>query len=703
MKNLFKIIILSIFFIFVSSTFAGEINIYEKKELRTMKSLKWTPNEIVVKFKDGVKKDKIDKFNNKQNTKVIYKSKYNKFLRLKVPKGKSIDKMIKTYSLNEDVLYAEPNYMATAFYTPNDEYYNTFEYQWNFKDQGLVYNPIDKEWKNNLGGINVTDGWDLFPDAKNSSLVLAGNPSVIVAVVDTGVAYTEKGRHYKKAPDLFQTIFVSSSDMYDFINSDNEPLDDEGHGTHVTGTIAQSTNNEIGVAGIAFNTMIMPIKVLNSNGSGSYAAIADGIVFAADHGAKVINLSLGGPVHAQVLKDAIDYAYYRKGVMLVCASGNDSENDNNPETNDPISYPAFYDECFTVAATRFDGQKAYYSSEGEHVDISAPGGDVTVDQNGDGYGDGILQQTFGRRANNFSYYFYQGTSMATPHVAGLSALLLAKDTSLTVKELRKTIEMNAKPLGEPEKYGSGLINVFDSLTDIKTVSTNDLSISSIEINEVTESNTLPIKVGVSTLGYKPVSHKVSLSITPEGENDSIITFSDTDINIPNGLSNIGYVDFSWSFGSLEGEYILKAYLEDSNTIDDYAKQFNSLEVSTVLITTPPITEGDNIYVNSIDNMIYKKQGRNTYVGKADVYVGDKSVGIAGAIVEAVWSFTNTDGTVIEGITSDVSDSTGLVQFTSGKYNISNGDTFTLTIINIILDGYTFNNEGSSRSINVNIQ
>jgi serine protease len=284
--------------------------------------------------------------------------------------------MVELYRRDPYVEYAEPNYIARALFTPNDQY---FPLQWNLDNQNL----------------QMQSAWD----------ITKGSSGVVVAVVDTGVAYenyTQSSlfggtKQYFKAPDLANTTFVAG---YDYVNRDTHPNDDEGHGTHVAGTIAQSTNNAIGVAGIAHNTSIMPVKVLAADGSGTYANVSSGIRWAADNGAKVINLSLGGSSGSSTLLNALQYAY-NKGVTIVCAAGNDGASS--------LSYPAAYDQyCIAVGATRLDQQRAWYSNYGNSLDVVAPGGDNGVDQNGDSYADGILQQTFAQgEYGNFAYYFYQ--------------------------------------------------------------------------------------------------------------------------------------------------------------------------------------------------------------------------------------------------------------------------------------------------------
>jgi serine protease len=240
------------------------------------------------------------------------------------------------------------NSLAHAHFLPNDPYYTP--YQWNFDDQAPGGNPYGGA---NGGGINLEPAWEISTGS-----------GVVVAVVDTGVAYEDYGV-YERAPDLADTHFVPG---WDFVNNDAHPNDDHYHGTHVTGTIAQSTDNGIGVAGVAFDCSIMPVKVLNRNGEGTLQQLLDGIHFAVDNGADVINMSLGweaGYDPGQPVKDALDYAYDH-GVTVVCSSGNDA--------SDTVSYPAAYETTIAVGATRYDETRPSYSNYGDALDLSVPGG-----------------------------------------------------------------------------------------------------------------------------------------------------------------------------------------------------------------------------------------------------------------------------------------------------------------------------------------
>jgi len=307
------------------------------------------------------------------------------------------------------VVYAEQNaYAYASTVVPDDPYY---KYQWHMQR------------------IGVGDAWELSRGA-----------GATVAIIDTGVR--------QSLADLAQTQFVAG---YDFVNRDTDPDDDEGHGSHVCGTIAQSTNNGLGVVGIAHQASIMPVKVLDENGSGSYTDIADGIEWAVDNGAAIINMSLGGAADLQVLEDACNYAW-DNGVLIVVAAGNES-------TSAP-SYPAAYEVCLSVSATTSLDTLASYSNYGSTIDLAAPGGD-SEDYNGDGYPDMILQNTFSRTSEG--YYFYAGTSMASPHVAGVAALAKAVNPDLTNADLRTLLEDTAEDIGatgRDDQFGYGLVDAY---------------------------------------------------------------------------------------------------------------------------------------------------------------------------------------------------------------------------------------------------
>lgn len=303
--------------------------------------------------------------------------------------------------------FIEPNYVYSTLFKPNDP-------------------DFDKQW--NMHSINIEAAW-----------LRSKGKGITVAVIDTGVS---------QVPDLRQTAFVPG---YDFVNDQQNANDDNGHGTHVAGTIAQSTNNRYGVTGIAYEAKIMPLKVLSAAGFGTVADIAEAVRFAADHGADVINMSLGGGGASKLFQEAIDYAH-GKGVVVIAAAGNENRNS--------VSYPARYTHVVGVSAFDAEGGKAFYSNYGAGVDIAAPGGSTQKGQEG-----GILQETIDRRNPGQSVFRYlQGTSMAAPHVAGVAASLKA----IGVKDPDKVTEILLKSAqrvkDDPRNYfGAGKLDAAAAL------------------------------------------------------------------------------------------------------------------------------------------------------------------------------------------------------------------------------------------------
>lgn len=289
----------------------------------------------------------------------------------------------------------------------------------------------DKEPNSSLIGPNdqyYSKQWNLHKIGIESAWTRTKGSGITVAVIDTGIT---------KVRDLHETKFVKG---YDFVNDTEPAQDDNGHGTHVAGTVAQSTNNSYGVAGVAYEANLMPLKVLNADGAGTVADIAEAIKFAADNGADVINMSLGGGGESQLMAEAINYAY-NKGVTIIAAAGNENTNG--------VSYPARYPHVIGVAAFGPDGERASYSNYGAGVDISAPGGSETGT---------ILQETINEEGEGL-FLGLQGTSMASPHVAGVAALIKA----LGIKEpneILQVLQQSARVIQDDglNYYGAGQLN-----------------------------------------------------------------------------------------------------------------------------------------------------------------------------------------------------------------------------------------------------
>jgi serine protease len=368
---------------------------------------------------------------------------------LKIRDGRSVSDAIAALERRHAVVSATPSWIAHASFLPNDP-----------GRAGVPGGWAQLQWNlTSPAGINAPAAWD--------NLIAAGRPGgrgVVVAVLDTGVAYADRGR-YLRSPDLSADRFRRG---YDFVSNDPFPLDENGHGTHVASTIAEVANNNVGVAGVAYGATIMPVRVLDRYGQGRTPAIADGIRYAVKHGAQVINLSFEFStfITSGQIPDIMDALRYAngKGVVVVGAAGN--------AASPTIAYPARARTVIAVGATTEHLCLADYSNDGPGLDLVAPGGgpDADLGDNptcspADTRGRDIYQMTFTGSPRRFGLPGgYRGTSMATPHVAATAALVIASGVlgpDPTPRAVEARLKSTARDLGTPgfdTTFGAGLID-----------------------------------------------------------------------------------------------------------------------------------------------------------------------------------------------------------------------------------------------------
>ena len=440
----------------------------------------FAPGRVIVKFRDDASSaGRIDAVRSSTRTgEVAGRPSSADFDIVRLDPSEDAEAAAQALGQREEVLYAQPAYRVHTMFVPNDPLYKTL--QWN------------------LPMLNLERAWDIQPQAGSS---------ITVAVLDTGVAYQnatvtataqafsdDRGTRYPALGTLTipysaapQLVGASNTGRivapHDFIWDTNTPLDFDGHGTHVSGTIGQLTNDNTGTAGVAFNVKLMPVKVIDSVWDGIFGSpnfgtdevVARGIRYAADNGAKVINMSIGrtGPP-APAIEDAIRYAV-GKSVFIAIAAGNGFEDGNETEVLAEIA--SRVQGAVSVAAVDRARAHAYYSNTGSYVEIAAPGGS----ERGFGRDGFVWQQTFdfnftdtflrppalytAPRFDVLAYVGYIGTSMATPHVTGIAAMLVQQGIT-DPAAVEAAMEKFAVDLGDPGRdntYGYGLVDARNAL------------------------------------------------------------------------------------------------------------------------------------------------------------------------------------------------------------------------------------------------
>jgi serine protease len=607
------------------------------------------PGEIVIGFKQGTTAEDIRGIASAKGLKNL-QSLYmggdpRPVQSAKIPEH-AMAKVMQALRNNPRVEYVEHSFTAAAFFTPNDPLLNL---QWNLQSSST-------------GSINAVEAWQTTTGS-----------GAVVAVLDTGVAFENRSDStgtYYVAPDLAGTRFVAG---YDFVNNDPYANDDNSHGTHVAGTIAQSTNNGLGVAGVASDASIMPVKVLGRDGSGSHAAIAQGVRWAVDNGAQVINLSLGSSSGSTTLRDALAYAY-GKGATIVAAAGNNGQN--------AVSFPAAYDDfVIAVSATRFDENLAPYSNYGSSIDIAAPGGDTSVNQNGDQYVDGILQNTFNPSTKNtadFGYYFFQGTSMAAPHVAGVAALVTSQLLKIkgtvdptTVRNILQSTARDRGTAGVDSLYGYGIL---DAAAAVRAT----LGISNAAPIAVADSASTiqgqPIRINVLANDSDPDGDSLNLVSVSAPDRGAVVINSDKTVTYTPPAGFVGPASFSY-------------------TIADAAGLTSTASVSVNNQPTPIVR------VTDLDATVRTNNRRQWQAVVAVQVQSGTGVAVANASVSIRWS----DGRTATATTNSL----GQVTFGSAWLS-SKTSSLTFSITKIVATGYAYDatknedREGDSNGTSVRV-
>ncbi|HID26051.1 MAG TPA: hypothetical protein EYP23_06305, partial [Thermoplasmata archaeon] len=389
------------------------VDLKESKSVSYGKYLSGNIDEVLVLWSKNItpseRVERVEQFGE-----VIYTGRYAPITLLKVTYP--LESVIDVLKGVPGVRAVAPNFNRELLWTPNDPY---FYQQWNLQDDY----------------IGMPSAWDYLPTG--------GDSTVKVGILDSGVAFEDfvvpdyelnevysQDSKYHAAPDLTLTRFAQG---YDVVHQDYHPNDQIGHGTHVAGIVAQSTNNYYGVAGIAFGITLVPIQIADYQGNIYDNWIVEGLYYAESVDVDIVNMSFGGPQPSDVIQTAVQ-DLYSQGILLVAATGNEGDSS--------IYYPARYEEVIAVGASNIQDERSSYSNYGVGIDLVAPGGDALT---------GILQETYAGlyqglvRVDSFALVYKYGTSMAAPHVSAALALLLSLGAD--PEEAANLIKLTSKDIG----------------------------------------------------------------------------------------------------------------------------------------------------------------------------------------------------------------------------------------------------------------
>ncbi|MCX6557036.1 MAG: S8 family serine peptidase [Candidatus Aminicenantes bacterium] len=413
-KNLFLLGLAGIFFFWAAERPRNSQDSRSREIAPPGASACFVPGQLVVKLASDAKTTAAanDLLSNRYGGQIqsLRREKYSGYLLVETTPGTDLAGFKKSLAAEKWVQDVSFNYLASMnAQIPNEQF---FSYQYALLNNGQVFYPEKNLRGTSAADIKATEGWTWS----------TGSSGIIIAIIDTGIAVGHEDLKNKIVPG------------YDFVNDDADAQDDNGHGTLVASLAAAETNNGIGIAGVGWNASLLPVKVLDSQGNGNYLAIAAGIKYAADHGAKVLNLSLGGNSDSFILKDACQYAF-DKGCSLVAAAGDSGSN--------AVQFPAAYDLlCTAVGASDANDKLASFSNRGLQIDVVAPG--VWV------YGAAFDPA----RPTELRFYNWgNGTSLAAAHVSGAIALLISYKPLLTNLQVMAIIKYTADDVNASDKPG----------------------------------------------------------------------------------------------------------------------------------------------------------------------------------------------------------------------------------------------------------